>query len=553
MKKLVAPVIPQFAKHFPTLLDKAIDVLLDLCEDDAPEIRMEAFRGFGTLTKNLPSCISRVSGMLAQLLVIEDEKELQVLKGTLGPICRSDFQQVSQALMHHIKTAASPLREKVLAFFGDQMSRNRSTINKNTVLQNFLVHNITGVLKEVGSSLSASETSQLFRLLSYLSIFSAKNPDIVASAKDAFDAVAKLTDEFDGSEDAAARLVEVLKMGGLLASRGVDMKELPTRVYTTIAGSLDDVKAETWAALVSQAARYESRLDEETLDDLFPSIVKCLESCAPASAGEGDAKEGEAATTAPNLGAAESLLFSVSRIAAKKQSRLKKSCGIFISTGQPSDFATELVQKKENFTATLNALDTAAKAQTAAAKAEIKTINEKIKESKEAAERSTLGRSKAPLVRQIRCSANVSALCAALPKLKLGARGLALSSGPKPKPKKPQPSKDSKKQGKGGKGGKAAGGAKKQGGKGGNQQAGSKRKRGQQQQQQKQQGKRSGKGSDSKANGGGKKNSGPAKKRRRNSKGGQQQQQKQQQQKRKQKQQQQQKAKSGGRRKRRRN
>eukprot|EP00954_Amorphochlora_amoebiformis_P024897 1369533-Amorphochlora_amoeboformis.AAC.2 len=33
VKNLVAPIIPKFAHHFPDLLDKVINALLDLCED----------------------------------------------------------------------------------------------------------------------------------------------------------------------------------------------------------------------------------------------------------------------------------------------------------------------------------------------------------------------------------------------------------------------------------------------------------------------------------------------------------------------------------------
>lgn len=53
----------------------------------------------------------------------------------------------------------------------------------------------------------------------------------------------------------------------------------------------------------------------------------------------------------------ECFLFLLHRFAAQAPSLMKEHCGIFVPTGQPSDFRTDVIAKKDAFLSTMNLLN----------------------------------------------------------------------------------------------------------------------------------------------------------------------------------------------------
>lgn len=82
--------IGKFFKHFPSLADAAIDASLDLCEDENIQIRRQAIRDLPLLCKDTKEHIPKISDILGQLLVVDDQLELQQVHMSLQQILKFD-------------------------------------------------------------------------------------------------------------------------------------------------------------------------------------------------------------------------------------------------------------------------------------------------------------------------------------------------------------------------------------------------------------------------------------------------------------------------------
>lgn len=85
--------IAKFFKHFPNLADAAIDASLDLCEDENIQIRRQAIRDLPLLCKETKEHIPKIGDILAQLLVVDDQQELQQVHMSLQQILKIDAKQ----------------------------------------------------------------------------------------------------------------------------------------------------------------------------------------------------------------------------------------------------------------------------------------------------------------------------------------------------------------------------------------------------------------------------------------------------------------------------
>ena len=57
----------RFYSHFPDLVDKAIDAMLDLCEDPVVDIRKQAIRDLPTLCRDNKANLPKITDVLTQV------------------------------------------------------------------------------------------------------------------------------------------------------------------------------------------------------------------------------------------------------------------------------------------------------------------------------------------------------------------------------------------------------------------------------------------------------------------------------------------------------
>lgn len=89
-KRLASTFIPKFFKFFPNLTEKAIEAALDLCEDEDIQIRRLAIKELPNLCKDSKEHVSRISDILAQLLIVEDQNEYLQVQNSLQQLFKYD-------------------------------------------------------------------------------------------------------------------------------------------------------------------------------------------------------------------------------------------------------------------------------------------------------------------------------------------------------------------------------------------------------------------------------------------------------------------------------
>lgn len=82
--------IGKFFKFFPNLAEQAIDASLDLCEDENIQIRRQAIKDLPLLCKDSKEFVAKIGDILAQLLVVDDQLELQQVHMSLQQLLKYD-------------------------------------------------------------------------------------------------------------------------------------------------------------------------------------------------------------------------------------------------------------------------------------------------------------------------------------------------------------------------------------------------------------------------------------------------------------------------------
>eukprot|EP00466_Bigelowiella_natans_P020529 jgi/Bigna1/134268/aug1.24_g8976 len=319
IKNLVTPIIAKFAGHFPDLLDKAIDALLDLCEDDSSAaIRMDAIRGFRALTEHAPQCTARVTMLLTQLLVLDEEAELQVLSKSLAAIFAADIKQASSSLFHHItngKAGNDLLRSKIVEFFAEQVKKCKSQISANMELQQ---HLLDSILAGVGNApdLTENDLALLFRTLSSFEVFKDnKHPSLLNRVKETVEAAAAANGIMD-TDEGASKFNQFLIMGSVLAQKKQDTSELLRVFFSKLEIAMATLEDSTITKLMRTSCRFANSFVEATAEKILPDIYGIF--AANASLPE----EKISLTTA------EICLYLIHQIGKKNPDIVKKTLGL---------------------------------------------------------------------------------------------------------------------------------------------------------------------------------------------------------------------------------
>lgn len=115
-KRLASQFIAKFFKIFPAHADKAIDALIDLCEDEEVAIRKQAIRDLAIICKDSKEFVGKITDVLAQLLAGEDPSEQQIVNSSLLTLARIDLKNFLQGLFSQIEIGDDLTREKSIKF-----------------------------------------------------------------------------------------------------------------------------------------------------------------------------------------------------------------------------------------------------------------------------------------------------------------------------------------------------------------------------------------------------------------------------------------------------
>ncbi|KAI5732925.1 hypothetical protein M8J76_005710 [Diaphorina citri] len=115
-KKLASQFITRFFKHFPSLMDQAIEALFDLCEDEDVSVRKQAIKDLPSLCKENNEYTPKVTDILGQLLQTNDTTELSVVQSSIMTLCKNDIKGALKGMFNLIEISNGPVREKCLRF-----------------------------------------------------------------------------------------------------------------------------------------------------------------------------------------------------------------------------------------------------------------------------------------------------------------------------------------------------------------------------------------------------------------------------------------------------
>jgi hypothetical protein len=183
---------------------------------------MKAIEGFKVIGVSAPSAvITKLVGVLAQLLMSEDEKELAAVNEALIAALEKDVQATTTALLDQMNSEEG-IRSKAVAFMLKELCpRANALLNKSEEAQAAVAEQIKKVLANV----NAKEFNMCMRILFSLKMF--KNG--AEGATELLDIVHKtmdLSSEFQPAGDAVDKVILTMASARLLFQHGAPPNKL---------------------------------------------------------------------------------------------------------------------------------------------------------------------------------------------------------------------------------------------------------------------------------------------------------------------------------------
>lgn len=161
-KKLASQFITRFFKHFPTLMDQAIEALFDLCEDEDVSVRKQAIKDLPSLCNENNEYTPKVTDILGQLLQTDDTTELSVVQSSLMTLCKNDIKGSLKGMFNLIEISNGPVRDKCLRFLVPKIKMlGRDVMTKE--MEDYTIDQCKKILKNV----TGDEFMQIMDLLAW--------------------------------------------------------------------------------------------------------------------------------------------------------------------------------------------------------------------------------------------------------------------------------------------------------------------------------------------------------------------------------------------------
>lgn len=163
-KKLSLQFISKFCKNFPTELNKTLEAVIDLCEDEDITIRKQAIKEFPTLVRASVDVLQRVIDVLIQLLQATDTGEVTQVQNSIMAIYHIDAKKTISGILSAVQHSSEELlRKRALRFLSTRIANLDQTDLPKDVEDHLIV-----ACKDVTISLDADDFVTMIKLLSSL-------------------------------------------------------------------------------------------------------------------------------------------------------------------------------------------------------------------------------------------------------------------------------------------------------------------------------------------------------------------------------------------------
>ncbi|EEF39825.1 apoptosis inhibitor 5-like protein API5 isoform X1 [Ricinus communis] len=329
-KQLAAQLIPRFFKFFPQLSSQAVDVHLDLIEEEELGVRVQAIRGLPLFCKDTPEYLSKIVDILVQILSAEEFVERDAVHKALMSLMRQDVKASLTALFKHIGSTDEPSgdehRDRVISFIRDKVFPLKSELLKP---QEEMERHITDLIRKSLIDVSGEEFKMFMDFLKSLSIFGDKAPpERMKELIEIIEGQADLDSQLDVSDsDHINRLILCLYTALPFFLRGASSSKFLTYLNKLIIPAFDELPEVRKLELLKVLAEISPCTLPQDSRQILPSIVQLLKNYMPRK------KNGEEM----NFTYVECLLYAFHHLAHKAPNATNSLCGYKIVTGQPSD------------------------------------------------------------------------------------------------------------------------------------------------------------------------------------------------------------------------
>jgi len=232
VKRLSAQFIARFFKHFPDESEKAIDALLDLCEDEDVAIRKAALKELPNLCKADKQHIHRLADVLVQILISDDSSEISTVNSALNTMFSMDAKATLSGVLSQILNGDDDVRDKAIAYLCTRlMSSNSTEMSKDC--EEFVLEQCKKIMEDVTGD-EFTKLMQGLSSLNHLQTFQGRQQlvNIIADQLD-------LIQDFDGTDqDAVNRVSECVKMALAMCSKNVHGSRFVNFILQTVLPSM---------------------------------------------------------------------------------------------------------------------------------------------------------------------------------------------------------------------------------------------------------------------------------------------------------------------------
>eukprot|EP01114_Cavostelium_apophysatum_P012816 TRINITY_DN2962_c0_g1_i1.p1 TRINITY_DN2962_c0_g1~~TRINITY_DN2962_c0_g1_i1.p1 ORF type:complete len:538 (+),score=201.21 TRINITY_DN2962_c0_g1_i1:158-1771(+) len=328
IKTLAVQFVTRYFKHFPKLADEAINSLMDLCEEEDVQLRLQPIKMFPQICKENIEVLPKVADVLGQLLQSDVTLELDAVRSSLLGLLRLNTKGVIHALFNQILTRDETQREKAVGFLRDKVKDLvPELIAPHEDVQRYLADNV----KKAISDVNGEEEFRLFMdLLTSLPIFQGPNSkellDLVANQAD-METDLKATDV-----ESVQRFLVCLKMSLQFFQRGATNPQFFTYLANSVLPHFSQLNDDNKIQLLKCVAEISAFANSGDAKTLLPQIFALVQTNVP------DGKKMGEESPKINFSYIECLLYTLIQLGSKSTPTLRSLIGISSDfTGQPSD------------------------------------------------------------------------------------------------------------------------------------------------------------------------------------------------------------------------
>lgn len=287
---------------------------------------MKAIEGFKMLasdsTTKDPAVISKLVGVLAQLLLSQDEKEVEVVNVALCAALEKDVQATCTTLLE-MMSAEPNVRIKAVGFISQELCpRANKLLNHSVDAQNAVATQI----KKLMAIATAAEFKMCMKILFSLKIFQngvEGANELLAMVTGGID----LETDFNASASDKVDLIFIMMTSAMMMfTHGAQPNKLISYICKKVMPKYEALSPAQQLNLLKVIAEISPYMRGHCCREYITTVYPLMMTLLPAEATE---------ETKINYTAVEAVLYSFHQTASRVPGFLHSICGIKINTGQP--------------------------------------------------------------------------------------------------------------------------------------------------------------------------------------------------------------------------